>query len=243
VKGDDTEDGTASEGRRNDAVSENEGFSPNTVASRISGSDAEGVARKQGEGNRSNFSKGEWEAIVSAGILPRLTYLTSIDAQGTEHSVRFRGNRVEKHQRSSGWIPVVTENQKFGLGSGNPLEYLRRLELQNKLFGDDIKIIGLTPGNRFVTTQPTLKGGEPTEIEIRDLLETAGWKRIPINLQDLPPALMGSAWWHAEERVILLDARKPNLKRTDFGDILPIDFVLADLTSEMIALLDPDSVC
>jgi hypothetical protein len=43
---------------------------------------------------------------------------------------------------------------------------------------------------------------------------------------------MGSAWWHEEEGLILLDARKPNFKKTDFG-VLPIDLILAELTSEM----------
>ena len=84
-----------------------------------------------------------------------------------------------------------------------------------------------------------MKGGEPTEIEIREVFEEAGWKRIPIALQDLPPDLMGSAWWHLEEQVILLDARKPNLKKTDFGAVLPIDLILADLTAEMRDLLAP----
>jgi len=26
---------------------------------------------------------------------------------------------------------------------------------------------------------------------------------------------MGSAWWHDEEELVLLDARKPNFKKTD----------------------------
>jgi len=43
---------------------------------------------------------------------------------------------------------------------------------------------------------------------------------------------MGSAWWHAEESLVLLDARKPNFKKTDYG-VLPIDLILADLTKSM----------
>lgn len=164
-----------------------------------------------------------------------------MDARGTEHSVRFRGSRVEKHQHSDGWIPVVTPHGKIGLAYALPSEYLRRLDLQNELFGDGIQVIGLTRGNRFAITQPTLKGGEPTEIEIRDVLAGAGWRRIPIELQDLPPVLMGSAWWHGEEEVIILDARKPNLKKTDFGAVLPIDLILADLPPEMRNLFEGNS--
>lgn len=135
-----------------------------------------------------------------------------------------------------GWIATVTQGNKIGVAHALPSEYLHRLELQNDLFGDKLRIIGLTKANRFAISQPTLKGGEPTEIEIREVLEAAGWVRIPIELQDLPAVLMGSAWWHQEEKVILLDARKPNFKKTDFG-ILPIDLVLSDLTPEMTGLL------
>jgi len=46
---------------------------------------------------------------------------------------------------------------------------------------------------------------------------------------------MDSAWWHADEALGLLDARKPNFKKTAFG-VLPIDLVLADLTCEMLQI-------
>ncbi len=53
-----------------------------------------------------------------------------------------------------------------------------------------------------------------------------------MQLQNLPSQLMGSSWWHLEEGLVLIDARKPNFKKTDFG-VLPIDLILADLTPEM----------
>ncbi len=49
---------------------------------------------------------------------------------------------------------------------------------------------------------------------------------------------MGSAWWHQEEEVVLIDARKPNFKKTAYGT-LPIDLILADLTLEMRSLFEP----
>ncbi|MBK1827754.1 hypothetical protein [Haloferula rosea] len=126
----------------------------------------------------------------------------------------------------------MTREGRFGIERALPTEYLRRLELQNQMFGDDIRIVALTRGDRFVITQPTLRGGEPTENEIRDVLEDAGWKRISPSMQNLPIQLMGSAWWHDEEDLVMLDARKPNFKKTEFG-VLPIDLILADLTVEM----------
>lgn len=93
---------------------------------------------------------------------------------------------------------------------------------------------GLTRANRFAIVQPTLRGGEPSENEIHDVLQQAGWRRVPIDLQSLPAQLMGSAWWHEEEGLVLLDARKPNFKKTEFG-VLPIDLILGDLSLEMRA--------
>jgi hypothetical protein len=100
------------------------------------------------------------------------------------------------------------------------------------MFGDDIRITSMTRGDRFVITQPTLRGAEPSKNEIRDVLEAADWRRVPPEVQDLPIQLMGSAWWHLEESLVILDARKPNFKKTDYG-VLPIDLILADLTEEM----------
>jgi len=214
-----------------DALREGEGFCPSDVARRIFGANPAGTAGFQ-DGSRPNCAKGERGAIEASGFLPQLVYPKKIEASGTEHVVRFQGNRVEKHQRADAWMPVVTSKGKLGLGHASPSEYLRRLELQNVLFGDDIRVIGLTRANRFASTQPTLRGGEPSENEIRDVLEAAGWRRVPIGIQDLPPQLMGSAWWHEGEKVVLLDARKPNFKKTAYG-VLPIDLILADLTEEM----------
>jgi hypothetical protein len=59
-----------------------------------------------------------------------------------------------------------------------------------------------------------------------------------MELQDLPADLMGSAWWQPEERLIMLDARKPNFKKTESA-VLPIDLILFDLTPEIEKLLDP----
>jgi len=225
---------------RVDALCEGAGFCPSDVASRVFGSDPAGPACLQGDRSsisRSECTRNEREAIVSAGFLPQLVFPKTIEARGTEHVVRFQGRLVEKHQHADGWVPVVTSKGKLGLDRALPTEYLRRLELQNVLFGDGIKILGLTRGGRFAISQSTLRGGEPTENEIRDVLNGAGWRRIPIDIQDLPPQLMGSAWWHKEEEVVLLDARKPNFKKTAYG-VLPIDLVLADLTPEMRNLVE-----
>ena len=44
---------------------------------------------------------------------------------------------------------------------------------------------------------------------------------------------MGTAWWHENEDLVLVDARKPNFKKTEFG-ILPIDLILSDLPPDLL---------
>lgn len=237
---DGSEDREPPENCGDDALCERTGILPEDVSSRVFGPNSVGASRLQGgcpEVSRTELGRIQREAVIASPTLSPVACLGSIDARGTEHRVRFRGRRVEKHQHSSGWTPQLTLQGKLKLDNALPSEYLRRLELQNQLFGDDIQIIGRTSGNRFASTQPTLKGGEPSENEIRDVLEDAGWTRIPITLQDLPPPLMGSAWWHDEEEIVLLDARKPNFKKTEFG-VLPIDLILADLTAEIREVIE-----
>ena len=171
--------------------------------------------------------------IVHSGLLNMIASSDHFDAKGTEHTVRYRGSIVEKFQHSDGWTTFLDDRGLLAIRHALPSEYLRRLDDHNELFGDQIRVIGLTRTNRFVTTQPTLRGGEPSENEIRDLLQESGWQRVPISLQNLPAKLMGTAWWHESEELILVDARKPNFKKTPFG-ILPIDLVLSELPKELL---------
>lgn len=230
MKRDGSQDRESPQDRGENELRQSTGIPPGDVARRIHGTNSEGPARLQSE--RSEITKAQRQVIATAGVLPFLAFPRSFNAKGTEHAVRFRGLLVEKHQHSDGWVPVVDKSGKLAIAKAMPAEYLRRLELQNELFGDDIQVVGLTRANRFAISQPTLRGGEPGENEIRDVLEDAGWRRVPIHFQNLPIQLMGSAWWHDEEGLVLLDARKPNFKKTDFG-VLPIDLILADLTPEM----------
>jgi hypothetical protein len=230
LKPDGSEDRKSPEDRGADEFREGSGILPGDVTRRVFGSNPERAASI--EIGRAEIAKAQRQIIAASLLLPILPYPGSIDAKGTEHVVRFRGVRVEKHQHSDGWAPVLDKTGMLGIREALPTEYLRRLDLQNVLFGDNVQIIGLTRANRFIVVQPTLRGGEPGENEIRDVLLAAGWQRVPIRLQNLPALLMGSAWWHAEEGMVLLDARKPNFKKTEFG-VLPIDLILGDLSREM----------
>lgn len=230
-----SKDRESPENRGADEFRQGTGLLPGDVACRIFGPDSERA--KSVEGGRIEIAKIQRQIIAEVTFLPHLPNLGSIDAKGTEHAVRFRGVTVEKHQHADGWAPILDKDGMLGIQKSLPTEYLRRLELQNELFGDTICVSGLTRANRFTIVQPTLRGGEPSENEIRDVLQDAGWRRIPIRLQNLPAQLMGSAWWHEEENLVLLDARKPNFKKTEFG-VLPIDLILGELPQELRKQID-----
>lgn len=212
------------------AFREEIGILPGDVALRVFGSNPNRTSDPKSAKSSTEVQR---QALVAADFLPTIAFPRSLDAKGTEHVVRFRGSRVEKHQHTDGWMPEVNAQGMITIRKATPLEYLRRLQFQNDLFGDQITIIGLTRANRFAISQPTLRGSEPKENEIRDVLEQAGWKRLPIKCQThLPVQLVGSAWYHDEEDLMLLDARKPNFKKTDFGT-LPIDLIIGEFTPEM----------
>ncbi len=160
LRNDGSENRESPEARGANELREGEGILPGDVARRVFGPDPEGTARL--EGRRSEIAKTQRELISAAGFLPLLRSPGRVDAKGTEHSVRFRGSTVEKHQHSDGWVPVLDSSGRLIIESALPKEYLRRLELQNELFGDLVRVVGLTQANRFVRS-PSLQGGSSSQ--------------------------------------------------------------------------------
>ena len=234
LKSDASQNRTTSEDLGENGSGEGASFSPGDVSRRIFGPDAQGVESCQKIDAES--IQRQRQTIGLSGLLNPIPTLGNFDAKGTEHTVRFRGSFVEKHQHSDGWTAYLDHRGLLGIRRALPTEYLKRLDDHNEYFGDQIRIIGITRSNRFVSIQPTLRGGEPSENEIRDLLQESGWQRVPMNLQNLPAQLMGTAWWHESEERILVDARKPNFKKTPFG-ILPIDLVISELPQALLVKL------
>ncbi len=120
---------------------------PSDVARRIHRPDTGGT--EGSESPRSEIAKAQRQVITGTALLPVIAFPRKFDAIGTEHVVRFRGLYVEKHQHSDGWIPVLDHSGLLSIEKALPLEYLPRLELQNELLGDQIRVIGLTRASRF----------------------------------------------------------------------------------------------
>ncbi|MFM8717094.1 MAG: hypothetical protein ACKOF3_10015, partial [Spartobacteria bacterium] len=84
---------------------------------------------------------------------------------GNEHLIEFRGDRVWKHTYDNGQNPEVrahfgyaVDSSYYLLGSGGyegklilrpatPYEYTQRLNWQNEVFGDDLRIEGIHEHN------------------------------------------------------------------------------------------------
>ena len=157
--------------------------------------------------------------------------------KGKEHLVALKGTRVWKYQDGPALIPI-SKKRKLAVREALPTEYLKRLCLQNELFGDDLRVEGVLKSGKLVTSQPLVKGTQPTEPEMTAMLKDLGWVRIPTNLHDLPHNLIATAWMHLVEEIVLVDARIPNFKKTYSGDILAIDLMLINATGDLLSIVN-----
>jgi hypothetical protein len=118
--------------------------------------------------------------------------------------------------------------------SATPLEYLRRFELQNRIFGDDVQLEGVmqtgTPsllvdavpgGCSLVISQPWLMAADeyhphPTEIEVDVIMQERSFRP----LSDCP-----FGWLREDDGVLVMDAKPDNFIKTPDG-ILPFDLIM-----------------
>jgi len=180
------------------------GLLPGDVRRRISEAITEG-------GAGASFAKAAKGREFLATILPVVHGLGASEAllQGKVHLVVRKGAQVWKYQDGPALIPIA-KSGKLEVREAMPSEYLARLDLQNGLFGDEVRLEGILESGKLVISQPAIRGVDPTEKEVEAFLKGLGWKRIPANLQLLPNNLMATAWWHAVEKVVMVDARPPN---------------------------------
>jgi hypothetical protein len=137
------------------------------------------------------------------------------DAHGHEHEAWFDENE-------SRWTKATYPN-RFGCAWGRTetataREYLTRLTLQNKYFGDDVQLLALvnTKGRlRVLTTQRHVAGTSAGAEEIRIWFCGLGFTRLNSG---------NSIAWYCDKRNLLIsDAHEGNVIRTKDGILVPID--------------------
>jgi hypothetical protein len=150
--------------------------------------------------------------------------------RGGEHRVYFRSRakRVVK-------ITLADKHKGYGIALGSwthgatPSEYLDRLDLQNKIFNDNIRLEGVAIVDDFpliITSQPAIKGTEPPQDAIDEMMIAKGYER-----------LIEGAYYDSENGLLVYDLFPRNAMRAADGVIYPFDPVIQRVTPDFVAFL------
>jgi hypothetical protein len=192
------------------------------------------------EGERAGF---EWRALFrwaeSEGLaLPPQLIPERIGVR--EHDLTFLPleRRWRKFTKPDGCGLMVdfADGQPLLL-PGTPLQYLKRLSLQNSFWGDDLRLEGvqiLVPGARIITTQPDVKGEAPSPDFLHDYLcGEFGFRKLKI-------APMGYYKSHSylHGRFAMFDVHPANFVQVSTNLILPIDVIMMECEGHELASLE-----
>ena len=158
---------------------------------------------------------------------------------GEEHRTR-RGDDVYHKATYPGryGFTVIAANGQPTLTNALPGEYLDRLLLSNRVFDDDVKLIGVTreaDGLVIVTTQPTLVGDAATGEEMQAFFAARHFDWLP----GFCAGYKGSLSFYRDlDQVAVFDAHPANFIRDRNGVILPIDGVVVMADDALSAILE-----
>ncbi len=150
--------------------------------------------------------------------------------RGGEHQVYF-------HKLKQRYVKATLLERQLGYGialgsqvrGATPSEYLDRLDLQNRIFNDDIRLerIVLKSGKPIiVTSQPFIKGASPTPTALDELMLGKGYER-----------LAEGAYYGAQHGLLIFDLFPRNAILAADGHIYPIDPVIQRITPEFAQFL------
>jgi hypothetical protein len=222
----------------------NEGFQPVEVLSglceiRAAESESAGLAREI-RSHREAESLASWADArgalwikAAAPVTDELTggeHLVEIDERAlivfkTTHPGKFGFGVDVEMIRPKGWKakPRIT----VGLADATPEEYLFRLQQQNELFGDDIRVMGVAKfpqGFSVITTQPFYEGTRTDQNRINDWFAACGWKLI---------ADKDGSFYEAEKDLLIMDALPRNVLTFPDGTVMPFDVVVVRPTGDL----------
>lgn len=130
---------------------------------------------------------------------------------------------------------VDIDNAVATLLPARPLQYLARLRLQNRYFGDDIRFVGITSATksrRMIISQPDILGDPPSWQQIEDWFAAADFKKLR-----MPPLGGYDALAFVGHGIGVFDVRPVNVVMSKGGVLLPIDFMIRRLTPRQAAKL------
>jgi hypothetical protein len=159
---------------------------------------------------------------------------------GREHDLSFAEESqtwLKFTKPSAAGYVVSFQSGMPALEPALPLEYLERLQMQNDLFADDVKFVGVSGElyqPRIVTRQPHIKGEDATPEEIVDLMTVElGFRQLParfsVGYVDSLAFIRGD--------MAVFDLRPANVVRTAEGLIIPIDAIPVRLDAGSLSIL------
>ena len=116
-----------------------------------------------------------------------------------------------------------------------PLQYLARLKLQNRYFGDAMRFVGIThdaKSRRIVISQPDIPGRPASWDEIDHWFAKQGFAKLKVRRLG---AYDSAAF--AGHGVGVFDVRPINVVMTDQGMLLPIDVMVRPMTKLQLGRL------
>jgi phage gp29-like protein len=147
---------------------------------------------------------------------------------GAESDVHLDGDRVLKFGRHYGFTLEADDEGKFIQRLATPSELLARIEDHNTLFGDDVRVVGLSRDG-FVLSQRYFNGRHPDAEVAADFLRDSDFHPIPAELVDDFHAHLRDTTWIAKSGAMVGDVRTDNFIQTDDGIVHPIDlYVISD---------------
>ena len=159
------------------------------------------------------------------------------DASGGEHRVYF-DEQSGRYLKAT--IPDKQKGYGIALGSfthgATPAEYLDRLVLQNRIFGDDLRLecVVLKNGKPvIVTSQPAIAGTPPAQATVDEMMGEKGFERLGVG-----------AYYDGGEGLLVFDLLPRNAMQAADGRIYPIDPVVQRVLPEFADFLrnPPDRI-
>ncbi len=125
-------------------------------------------------------------------------------------------------------VPFVRE--------ATPLEYLERISLFNRVFADDIQLVGIIrePGSEaIVTSQPVIYGRETQHSEIESCMSGLGFALVPGVIAGRRDS---QSFFRASDRVAVFDTHGENFL-TDGTRVASIDALIIVADDDLAAFL------
>ena len=135
---------------------------------------------------------------------------------------------------SSGYAVDLSDQEPTRLPA-RPLQYLARLKLQNRYFGDAMRFVGIThdaKSRRIVISQPDIPGRPASWDEIDHWFAQHGFAKLKVRRLG---AYDSAAF--AGHGVGVFDVRPINVVMTDHGMLLPIDVMMRPITKLQLGRL------